>query len=492
METVTFQCGHCGNLMGVDVEFLGQQVRCPSCQQVVLAPLPDDSAPAEEPSPSSPAEAPSEPRFTAISAAEREDIFLSPTESEDLFDAPPGPRLEIPPSPSSSPEPPPEPPPEPAVASPPFPDAGVEPVVESTAPYTQPAEPSIVTGPPLEPGGEEQRPPSEEFLVSPTTVDFSEPAPAPADLGPAAPQSADWMDAGTAPEGGQEMLALAPVSPARRAERRSRLFIPLVLLPLISYAVLATICAVIFLVWLMEAREDLRRRPTPFDKIPDLGGDEPGVKRLRNQFLDYPSAWARDPLPDELVTRLGQTLRIGALEVTPLRVERKRVAVVDGTPNEPRTCDHDSLVLHLRVKNVSQDQAFVPLDGYFDRKWSESQGGLPPLTNLHAGPFRFYGGPAEWAPHGSGGWIEGRKVTARDRLDPGAEKETFVCTDGNERMALLLDGVDARGKKVRPPYSGPMLWRIQVRRGLVTIRNKEFSACAVIGVAFTAEDIGKS
>src|SRR3954468_5525969 len=38
MQTVNFQCGHCGNLMGVSVEFLGQQVRCPHCQQVVVAP----------------------------------------------------------------------------------------------------------------------------------------------------------------------------------------------------------------------------------------------------------------------------------------------------------------------------------------------------------------------------------------------------------------------------------------------------------------------
>jgi hypothetical protein len=482
METVTFQCGHCGNLMAVGMEFLGQEVYCPSCQQVVLAPRSPDPAPVEEP----PAEPPAEPRFTAISAAEREDIFLSPTESEDLFDAPPGPRLEIPPPPSPSPSP--SPPPEQAVISPLFPDAGIEPVVESTAAYTPPVEPPVVTGPPLELGGEEQRPPSEEFLVSPTPTELPDLAPEPAtpDFGPPAPETTDWMDGGQTPEGGQEALALTPVSPARRAERRSSLFVPLVMLPLISYAVLATICAVIFLVWLREAREDLRRRPTPFDQFPDMGGDQPGVKRLRNQFLLYPSAWARDPLPDELLTRLGEPLRIGALEVTPLRVERKRVAVGGGRG----PCKFDSLVLRLRVKNVSQDQAFVPLDGYFDRQWSESQGGLPPLTNLHAGSFRFYGGPAEW---GSGEWIEGRKVTSRDRLDPGAEKETFVCTDGNdERILLLLDGVDARGKKVRPPYSGPMLWRIQVRRGLVTVRDKEFPACAIIGVTFTTEDIGQS
>src|SRR5262249_39424642 len=38
METVNFQCGHCGKLMGVNTAFLGQQVHCPHCQQVVVAP----------------------------------------------------------------------------------------------------------------------------------------------------------------------------------------------------------------------------------------------------------------------------------------------------------------------------------------------------------------------------------------------------------------------------------------------------------------------
>jgi len=38
METLTFQCGHCNKLMAVGVANLGQQVRCPHCQQVVIAP----------------------------------------------------------------------------------------------------------------------------------------------------------------------------------------------------------------------------------------------------------------------------------------------------------------------------------------------------------------------------------------------------------------------------------------------------------------------
>src|SRR5260370_40980448 len=46
METLTFQCGHCNKLMAVGTEYLGRQVRCPHCQQVVIAPT--------QPAPTSP------------------------------------------------------------------------------------------------------------------------------------------------------------------------------------------------------------------------------------------------------------------------------------------------------------------------------------------------------------------------------------------------------------------------------------------------------
>ena len=84
MQTVNFQCGHCGSLMAVSVEFLGQQVRCPTCQLVVIAPAAKPQAPP-----------PSE-----LSHLERgDDIFTPPGDPESLFDAPEQPPLEVPPPP---------------------------------------------------------------------------------------------------------------------------------------------------------------------------------------------------------------------------------------------------------------------------------------------------------------------------------------------------------------------------------------------------------
>ena len=76
MQTVNFKCGHCGNLMAVGTDFLGQQVRCPHCQQVVLAP-PPAAAPAPPPFvpvPVPPPPVPPEPTFkpTVISSTAQE------------------------------------------------------------------------------------------------------------------------------------------------------------------------------------------------------------------------------------------------------------------------------------------------------------------------------------------------------------------------------------------------------------------------------------
>src|SRR5947207_15546235 len=45
MPSITFQCGNCKNLMAVEDHLLGQQVRCPHCQQVVVVPESTPSTP---------------------------------------------------------------------------------------------------------------------------------------------------------------------------------------------------------------------------------------------------------------------------------------------------------------------------------------------------------------------------------------------------------------------------------------------------------------
>src|SRR5438552_1814086 len=108
METVNFQCGHCRQVLAVSKEHLGQEVRCPHCQEVVVAPPPPALAPEFPDTFDVPYRPPT---------VEYESIFSAPTESEDLFGGQPEGLVEMPPEVV-----PPPPAPLPQTAAPPMPD----------------------------------------------------------------------------------------------------------------------------------------------------------------------------------------------------------------------------------------------------------------------------------------------------------------------------------------------------------------------------------
>lgn len=481
MQTVQFQCGHCGKLMGVGVDYLGQQVRCPHCQQVVVAPAAPPPAP-----PPAPVPPPAPQELLGIETvlhtprppSDPEDIFSPHEGGEDLFGRSEAPRIEIPPDPLA-----------PTVTM----EGGdhpvnpaPEPTLASTVPFLPPEH--AASGPP---NGD-------------TTALLSSPGPESPWLGGTATEMVTQSPAeapagaivGAQPEALGGTAAPAP-RPTRRGEPGTPWFMILVFSPLLLYSIVITVFAVLLYMQQREVEERLRNR---FEIMPDEG-DNSGVqkgKKVSRQQYRYDPKVATLPLPEHLCTTLSKTsgrpLRIGDLQITPKRVERKRVKVFVEGSERPEPCLGDSLVLHLSMKNMSSEYAFAPLDNYFDRYWKPGMDQLPPFTQLEAdGKYRFYGGPAKWFPLGTTNerreWVEGRKASEPELLQPGEEKEFFVCTDGQDAKAVYaLFGVGKNGE-VGEPYHGSFLWRIRVRRGLVTINDKEYSATAVVGVKFTDKDI---
>jgi hypothetical protein len=439
MGQVNFQCGHCGQLMGVTEEFLGQQVRCPHCQQVVLAPA--GPAPAAPDLP---------PTLFAPPPQELESIFTPPDVSdEDLFGGSAGPRIELPPEPVWAP--PPAPPPEPAWVPPPEPPPP-EPATLAPPPHTDPTltylPPTGVTAPESVPA------------VSDAPVTDPGALTAPVPEGPAETQPP--AETAAEPE-------LPPVvSPTvARARRGGGWVVPVLIVPLILYSVLATV-AVVYLISLLY----LQPQRHPFEMLPDEG-DHPGASHVR-QKIDF----RRTPLldmPARLRVRLGQSLTIGAIKVTPLRAELRRIRKRTAGDAEPVESRGECLLLWLELKNVSRDVAFRPLDRYFNRHWQEKFESDMPFTYLEADGRRFYGGPE----------LDGRQTVEGQDYDtvlgPGETMTTFVCTDpdapGNP-VARLLAG-----------YRGPLLYRVRLRRGLIPFRGKEVSATAVIGVELSGDDV---
>jgi hypothetical protein len=434
METVQIRCGRCNSLMAVPGEFLGRQVRCPHCQHVVLAPASSALQTALDATGTASAQ-PSEvlgSDTVFLHDEERHDRFVPTVASEGSFDEDATLRLEI-------------------VAETVRPSS--DDLREREKEVQLPASGSVPVA--------ESRPLPEfrEYAVEGTDTAYL-------DAIPPNPVSRN-------------------ASSGRSPRRKHGWLLGAVFLPLFLYSILATVAIVLLWNRLQQTP------PHPLEMFPDVEGDTPGVQKngkktspVRGQIApEHVKKLADAALPSQLRVSLGETLRVGDLEVTPRRVDRKVVRVfVEGFAN-PEPCLHESLVLQLHLHNASADSTFTPIDNYFDRRWKKG-GGPPPLTVLEMGPQRFYGGPAEWSPLGSAGnvrrqWVEGRKDFDALGVGPGADMDTFVCTDGD----------DAKVLQELEKFPGKLLWRVQLRRGLVRVGNRDIPAAAVVGVEFNRHDV---
>jgi DNA-directed RNA polymerase subunit RPC12/RpoP len=461
MESVKFQCGHCGNLMGVETAFLGQQVRCPHCQQIVLVPsiqpeaLPLPDVPSLE---STAEQVPASPTPDSVSAFE----IRSATDQDSIFSADDSagdglfeealPKVEMP-------------------------QEAEWPVVTNDS--SRSSSPSM---PELQPGLEAtffavpeegareltSIPPVAEAALSMPAPLFDSSQPSSTVLAPPDPS----LESASASAPAHVVDDLAPVlSPQCVRMPRSRPWlVPLLFIPLVSYSILATIAAALLYM-------EKQRQVHPLEAIPDQGENK-GASRTKSSSIKWPDPAQR--LPDRLKVELGQAFRLGDLEVIPEKVERRQIQYESTAKNAPQdSTQFDVLALVLRLKNISKDVVFKPMDPYFTRQWRPKNGGLMPYTYLSLGDHTAYGGPLslqEMHDHHLG--VVDQNLNKE--LQPGEEMTTFVCTDPEDPVSRILD--QRKDKET-------LIWRVQVRRGLVQVHDREVPATAVIGVQFSQENI---
>jgi hypothetical protein len=150
-------------------------------------------------------------------------------------------------------------------------------------------------------------------------------------------------------------------------------------------------------------------------------------------------------------------MQIGDLEVTPLGIVTERVALVRSIdPNDWRREESASLLLRLRLKNVSRDQEFAPLE----RRSLREQGAAldrsaivtTPGNGINLFPLAV---DSEWS-------IEGQSFNV---LKPGETVETVIASE----------------PKMADKLTDEMTWRIRLRIG--TYRTD------VLGVHFNKREI---
>lgn len=461
MPAITFQCGNCKNLMAVEEHLLGQQVRCPHCQQVMVASgtipvVPSEIGPIQ-------AEGPTE--LSDISGIissvfpvstpphhEEESIFTNvPRATDDLFGEPvPGPVVEIPTE--SAP-----------AASSPLPLPWPESTTNGPAPV---ASSDLLASAP-------------EMTSSAASLPPSVPSPKAATTEPFTSSEGDWpvIDSSSPAIELPKGLAGPDVNRqvAQRAKRES-LFTTYLIIILIPYAIFMTCVAAYFYI-------RMKQMPNPMEFLRD-SGENPPAKRGTSSVLETISPETK--LPPRLQVALGQVLRIGDLEVQPVKVERRKITIgSEGRNYQPES--KDALVLSLRLRNVSQVVYFTPTDPVFDRQWRGEFGSNRPYMLLDIGGSRFFGGAVKWKPRASRSqfrdddpreYVKGQEHD-NQILKPGEERTSIFCTDPDNRDILkALNG-----------YEGPLVWRVHLRRGLVQVGDREVSATAVIGVVFDKKDI---
>jgi phage FluMu protein Com len=454
MQTVNFNCPHCGNLMAVGSNLLGKNVRCPHCKQVVRAPMRAGEAPLQTPPPpplpSEPAKPQAAPMFNIQQPTEHHESIFGERHDEDVFGSEPlkpilpptsMPTLEVPQAPELTPPPPvsarppaePPPPPmyEPLAFDAPTVTATAMPAVPSRdpleeQPYDRPA--------PLERDREErresgyrvQRPPREE---APGTPAFA------------------WI--------------------------------------LLIYSIIITAAAGFFAYQYFTSDS---KGDHPFKAMPDVIRQYDPAKKPQTAFQNMPDP--KQEVPADLRVKLGEEIAVGDIKVQPVSVEKQLPLAVTkykaaGDDRVRRLGDKPTLVLKLHVTNLSKDTVFDPNDPAFVRAFDANQ--PAPYTALEINQRLFYG-TFRWPSDSD---VEKEFFQSQDEgekpLKPGEERDTYVTVAPPGSKTTVATGDFQKDFNSLKPTDW-LLWRVQLRRGMADFKDGDktvsLSATTVIGVQF--------
>ncbi len=227
--------------------------------------------------------------------------------------------------------------------------------------------------------------------------------------------------------------------------------LPVVLLG--SYASAATL-GLIWVVWILWGqRAALQKEEVDEPRVAEAKVD-PG-RRAGNSRRYNPPA----PLAAERITTLGEAIRLRGVEATPLEVTSGSVRLKRSfTTDEERDGGTRALKLRLRLRNISKDSVFAPLDeafirereaGVFDSFIERGDGEVIDMF-----PLSVY---SEWS-------IDGQEFK---ELKPGETLDTVVVS--------AAEAVDRKAPE--------MIWRVRLRTGI--------NQTDVFGVQFKDSEIGR-
>jgi hypothetical protein len=203
---------------------------------------------------------------------------------------------------------------------------------------------------------------------------------------------------------------------------------------LLAYSSILTL-ALIWLLWTGRI---------PKTGSPESSAPEKPVPEAGPAPAPPPSDAPAPPIPAENLARLGQTIRLGDLEVTPVAIEARPVDLVRTIDSGGRKREEDCLVLRLRLANRSKDQVFPPLDQNLVRE-RDLRSFDPYISASDGRKIRLFplAMDSEWSIRGQ----------AFPTLEPDQVAETFVAAEPASALDLPEE----------------MSWRVRLRTGVYRI-----------------------
>lgn len=236
----------------------------------------------------------------------------------------------------------------------------------------------------------------------------------------------------------------------------------------------------------------------PFTRIPDFFGEYEKANKEGRRKAEIIEQWMMNPklkalfpdqkqkLPPQLVTNIKSknSVRVGDLEVTPLKIERRPVQYFTSRASNAkagRAANREWLVLHVKLKNVSTDCYYHPTDPAFVRNAKMEGEIFQPYTRIEfANGKTFPGGPFPWRTGRSPDllpWVQEQ------------EKDVEPLAPGEERQSVILSIYEPELWEAVEKSKEPILWRVQFRCGVVPTTKGDVSVTGVVGIEFKKTDI---
>ncbi|HEX3152351.1 MAG TPA: hypothetical protein VHR66_30030 [Gemmataceae bacterium] len=430
--------------MAVGTNLLGRNVRCPHCKQVVRAPAAPGEAPSihapQAPVPTPPLPAPG-PQFNVPVHTEHHESIFGEAHDEDVFGT------------------------------------------QHLKP-TMPTLPSMpVAPPPLVPRNDVE----ETAYVPPQPVpQFVETQTYEA---PAAPMPDYEQTPATLEMPREPRREPAERSFGVRQPRMEQPGTPAFAWILLAYSALITIVAGVLGFFYFTGGDS--KGDHPFKAIPDFYGQYEKANRKSLSFKGMPDP--KGDVPADLRVKLGEEITVGDIQVRPTTVTKQVFETTRERASQDDLVSKAStgLVMAIKVKNVSTDTTFFPNDLAFNRAFDRDQ--PLPYTALQIRREFFYG-PFPWPldADAKDNYVTGYQYP-KEPLGPGQEQETWVFV-APEGMRTAGDRLIVNTLKGLNGDNSPLLWRVQLRRGMMKAKTEdgkdvEVSATAVIGVEFRPDQI---